>query len=348
MEINSFAVRVMNKLSRISLFTGAGGLDTNLLKTVKSKSTRFSKVQDANLWNVANISNEVDEAYFPVWEDELEANLKVTKNTLKEINLGEINTQDNIRLTKAYLYRNIIRYFRCLGCPCRKDFIGGIEVYIKEATEGNNYWTYQRYSLTIRYNDQIKDGWQLDIAQGSKAIVGKTPLYLLLSLQDEQFSVIAGTMILKNSEIGQRHMELAEGKIYPIANRDIKNKLEIPTFYHRDSNKYVTKYNGIRNFIYHWINTPSFKEVVEVEFPGNAHFIQLPTDRINLVTEEAKMLCFGNNQISVSPGYCFKKYGAAERPAEHRHFFICPQSMKFTLWRLYKTYSNKAKMPLHV
>lgn len=77
-----------------------------------------------------------------------------------------------------------------------------------------------------------------------------------------------------------------------------------------------------------------------MEFPGNAHFIQLPTDRINLVTEEAKMLCFGNNQISVSPGYCFKKYGAAERPAEHRHFFICPQSMKFTLWRLYNIFQQ--------
>lgn len=335
MEMNSFEVRVKDKLSSINLFVGVGGLDTNLQKAIKSKSTRFSQVRDSLLWNAGNISKDVDEAYFSAWEDELEANLMDAKSTLKEIIIEELNTKDNIRLTKAYLYRSIIRYFRHYGCPCKKDFIGGIEVYIKEATEGNNYWAYQRYSLTLRYNDQIKGGWQLDVAQGSKAIVGKTPLYLLQSLQDKQFNVIAGTMILKNTEIEQRHMELSDGKIYPIANRSCKGILEIPTFYHRDDNKYVTKYNGIRNFIAKWINIPAFKEAVEVEFPDNAHFIQLPTERIHLVAEDAKKLRFGYNQIGVSPGYYFKRYGAAERPVEHRHFFICPRSLNFTLWRLY-------------
>lgn len=335
MEINSFAVRVKNKLSSIDLFVGVGGLNTNLQKAIKSQSIRFSQVRDALLWNIGNISKDIDEVYFPVWKDELEASLKDAKSTLKEIIIGELNTQDNIRLTKAYLYRNIIRYFRHYGCPCKRDFIGGIEVYIKEATEENNHWAYQRYSLTLRYDDQIKDGWQLDVAQGSKAIVGKTPLYLLQSLQDKQFNVIAGTMIQKNSEIEQRHMELADGQIFPIANRSIKRILGIPTFYHRDDNKYVTKYNGIKSFIARWINTPAFKEAVEVEFPDDAHFIQLPMERIHLVAEDAKKLCFGNNQIGISPGYHFKRYGAAERPVEHRHFFICPRSLNFTLWRLY-------------
>lgn len=335
MEINSFAIKVKKEPTAISLFAGVGGLCTNLQKSIKSGSVHFSKLRDTLIWKKLNAPENIDEVYFPVWEDELEANLKDTKNSLKELILDNLNTEEDIRLTKAYLYRKIIRYFRQYGCPCKKDFIGGIEVYIKEADEGTNYWTYQRYGLTIRYNDQIKDGWQLDITQGSKSLVGKTPIYLLQSLQDEQFRVIAGTMILKKSEIGQHHMEATNGKIYPIVNHSIKSGLKIPTHYHRDGNKYVTKYNGIRNFISKWINIPAFTESVGVDLPNNAHFIQLAEEKINIVEEKAKMLRFGNNQTNVSPGYCFKRFGAAERPTEHRHFFICPRSQNFTLWRLY-------------
>lgn len=180
----------------------------NLQKNIKSYSVRFCKDRDASFWDKINLTKDADVVYLPVWEEELEAEMPKEKYILKEINIddfiGSGTSKDNIRLTKAYLYRNIIRYFRSLGCPCKKDFIGGVEVYINEpSSEGNNYWRYQRYSLTLRYDDQIKDGWQLDVAQGSKAIVGKTPTYLLESLQDEHFNVIAGTMILRNSEIGQ-------------------------------------------------------------------------------------------------------------------------------------------------
>lgn len=350
MEINSFTLKIRRNPTFVSLFADAGGLDMNLQKNIKSYSVRFCKDRDASFWDKINLTKDADVVYLPVWEEELEAEMPKEKYILKEINIddfiGSGTSKDNIRLTKAYLYRNIIRYFRSLGCPCKKDFIGGVEVYINEpSSEGNNYWRYQRYSLTLRYDDQIKDGWQLDVAQGSKAIVGKTPTYLLESLQDEHFNVIAGTMILRNSEIGQYQMEKCNGQIYPIANRSIKGKLGIPKSNNRDGNKYVTKYNGIRNFIAKWISTPAFMNAVGIDLPDNAHFIQLAKDKINIVDEKAKMLLFGSNQTSVSPGYCFKRFGAAERPAEHLHFFICPQSMKYTLWRLYNIFKQGKDAP---
>ena len=343
MEINSVNIQPKNKLSAIDLFAGVMGLDISFQKAVKNKSIRLSKERDALLRNTANIPSDVDEVYFPVWEEELETIPKYAENTLKKITIEGPNNKDNIRLTKAYLQRNIIRYFRSRGCPCKKNFIGGIEVYIKEQEE-NNYWIYQRYTLTIRYDDQIKDGWQLDVAQGSKSLVGKTPACLLASLRDKHYQVIAGTMVLKNTETGQRIMELTDGKIYPISNRSIANKIGVPPSY-QDENKYATKYNGIRDFIDKWINAPAFQETVEVELPNNGRFIQLAEDKIHIVEERAKMLRFGNNQAGVSPGYCFKKYGAVERPTEHCHFFICPQNMKITLWRLYNIFQQGKDFP---
>ena len=128
MEINSFTLKIRRNPTFVSLFADAGGLDMNLQKNIKSYSVRFCKDRDASFWDKINLTKDADVVYLPVWEEELEAEMPKEKYILKEINIddfiGSGTSKDNIRLTKAYLYRNIIRYFRSLGCPCKKDFIG--------------------------------------------------------------------------------------------------------------------------------------------------------------------------------------------------------------------------------
>lgn len=340
MEINSFAIKIEKSSSIDYLYIGIGEFSDKVTKAIKNYCVRFCKERDAAIWEMIEDGNKAEKVFLPVWEDELDVELTSRGIAMAPLNLYKTaNTKDNIRLTKACLYRNIIRYFRKHGCPCKKNFIGGIEVYIPEKEEDCN-WIYQRYSLNIRYDDQIKDGWQLDVSQGSKAVVGKTQVYHQQSLQDEDFNVIAGNMILKKSEINQYHMEKYNANIYPIVNRNISKLLNISSYHYRDTNKYVTKYNGIRLFCDKWINIPDFVDATGIELPHKNSFIQLPAEKIYLVDENAKKLKFGSQQTGISPGYYFKRYGAVERPAEHRHFFICPQSMRNTLWRLFNIFQK--------
>lgn len=340
MKENSTIFVVKHERISTELIAGSSSLDENSIKTLMHNGISVCKERDSALWGAMMGLQGENKAYLPIMETEIEALLEVNYKQLKRINIEDLNIKDNIRLTKNILYQRMVRYFRNQRCPCRRGFTNGIEIYILEDDANPKYRKYQRYNLTIRYNDQVEDAWQLDVSMGRKSIVSKTQAFLLPALQNKQFQVIAGTMVMPCNEITQRHIELTEEQIFPICNPEIKGDLAVPTYYNRDTNKYLTKYNGIRKFIDRWINTPAFKEEVGVDFPDNANFIQLADHKIGIVDEKAKTLKFGNGQTGVSPGYFFKKYGAAERPAEHRHFFICPQSMKITLWRLYNIFQQ--------
>lgn len=75
MEINSFTIKIEKSRSFDNLYIGIGELSVKASKAIKNYCVRFCKERDAALWEMIEDGNKADEAFLPVWEDELDVEL---------------------------------------------------------------------------------------------------------------------------------------------------------------------------------------------------------------------------------------------------------------------------------
>lgn len=314
MITNAVEVAVKQPKQFIDLFAGFGGLSQSIDKAFKRNAVHVSASRDVDLWEANPALNDVEDAYLLNWEDE------VPSHSLQPIRI-ELDTTSQWRLTKALLVRNIVRFFRRRGCPCQRDFIGRIEVFVP-GTKTDASTIYQRYTVYPRYNDQIADGWQLDIAHGGVSLVSNRPTSCF-ELPDHGFDVIAGTEVLSYSKLQDYHWTRCRSTFYPIVNRTIARTVGLRPLSSSDSTKYKTKLDAASAFIAQWIYTRDFMEEVGLDFPNGPQFISIPESRVKMVPEAAKDLCYGDGTVSRLPKNDFKNHGPFHRPEQpFTYFFI--------------------------
>ena len=315
MIVNSVKIKLTKKVRMIDLFAGIGGLSVGFQKAYKKNCIRMSAGRDTFLWDNCETITQEDEVFFNNWEEDT-IGIEPTRKYQVEFDM-----EKNIRLSKAVLTQDIVRYFRKRKCPVQRDFIGRIEVWIK-TQQDSSCVGFQRYTIQPRFNDQC-DGWQLDIAEGRNSVVGKTPTKDYADLPEEGYDVICNHCIIPAKKIEQRHWTYTNGTFYPVVNRSISGIVGIKTSYKRDTDKMANKLRAAQWFLDNWIWTDDFMSEVGVSFPDANRFITLATNKVMMVDEEAKELVYGDGANGKAPRSEFKNHGPYKRPeVPFTYFFI--------------------------
>lgn len=129
MIVNSVKIDLTNKVKVIDLFAGIGGLSVGLQKAYKKNSIRMSVGRDDFLWGQCPDIADEDEVFFNNWEEDT-VGISLPRNYQAEFDMSK-----NTRLAKAVLTQSIVRYFRKRKCPVQRDFIGRIEVWVKNSQD---------------------------------------------------------------------------------------------------------------------------------------------------------------------------------------------------------------------
>ena len=315
MIVNSTKIELANKVRVIDLFAGIGSLSVSFQNTYKKNSIRMSVGRDDFLWNQCSEIKKEDEVFFNNWEEEVKG---ITPERTYQ---AEFDMSKNVRLAKAVLIQSIVRYFRKRDCPCHRDFIGRVEVWMK-VQEDDLSTSYQKFTIQPRFDDQC-DGWQLDIAEGRNSVVSTTPTKDIADLPDEGYDIICNHCIIPAKRIEQRHWTTTNGLFYPIVNGGISKIVGIKTSYKRDTNKFANKLAAAQSFLDNWICTNDFRQEVGVTFPDGNKFISLQTDKVMMVDDEAKELVYGDGANGKAPRSEFRNHGPYRRPeVPFTYFFI--------------------------
>ena len=315
MIVNSTKIELTDKVRVIDLFAGIGDLNAEAQNCYKKNSVRMSVGRDYFLWNHCSAISDEEEVFFNNWEEET---IGITPEREYQ---AEFDMLKNVRLARAVLIQRIVKYFRKKECPCRRDFIGRVEIWVK-TNEDDALTSYQRYTIQPRFNDQY-DGWQLDIAEGRNSVVSKTPVKNYADLPQGGYDVVCNHCIIPIKNIKQRHWTGTNGLFYPIVNRGISQIVGIKTSYKRETDKFANKLAAAQSFLDNWICTDNFKSEVGIDFPDGNKFITLPTDKVMMVDDEAKELVYGDKTIGKAPRSEFRNHGPYKRPeVPYTYFFI--------------------------
>ena len=314
MIVNSTKIELTEKVKTIDIFAGINHLSVSNQKTYKKNSIRLSIERDGFLWQLCHSLEEEEEVFFNNWEEDT---IGIKPERYYQV---KFDMNLNIRLAKAVLTQNIVRFFRKRNCPVQRDFIGRIEVWIK-TKEDDCSISYQRYTLQPRFHDQC-DGWQLDISEGCNSIVSKTPTKEFAALLGDGFDVICNNSIMPVRKIEQRHWIQTKGLFYPVVNRSISEIVGIKTTYKRDVNKLANKLAAARSFLDNWLCTDDFFREVGVTFPDGNNFISLQGEKVMMVDDEAKELVYGDGANGRSPRSEFRNHGPYKRPEVPYTFFF--------------------------
>lgn len=328
---NSIAVERRNNYKVIDLFAGCGGLDKAMASTWKYATIRVTKESSESLWKDNPCLSELSEVFLADWEVELYDIPRGEQFSVK----ADLN--DLCRIGRFEMTQKIVRYFRGLGFPVCRDFIGRIEVWIPK-DEGNAI-LYNRYTLRPYYKD-ITDGWQIDVSHSGESRCSKKTLYEV-DLDDHGFEVIVGTEVLRRKQVKQHHFQKYGGG-YPIVNKYTKKMLNLSEPRSYDRNKYATKMKKVNDFIQTYLVTPQFQDALDINILNNGALIEVKPSDILMVDDKAKNLKYGDGYVGAIPRNEFSEHGPFTQPQPFKYFFVSLDSPKSnaTRNRLYNIFQN--------
>lgn len=328
---NSIAVERRNPYKVIDLFAGCGGLSETLERMWKHATIRVAKESCESLWEDNPCLSQLSEVYLADWEEELHDIPRGEHYSVK----ADLNLM--FRLGRFEMTQKIVRYFRGLGFPVCRDFIGRIEVWIPK-DEGNSI-LYNRYTLRPYYQD-MTDGWQIDVSHSGESRCSKKTLYDVV-LDDHGFDVVAGTEVLRRTQVKQHHFHRFGGGC-PIVNRYTKKVLNLPEPRSYDRNKYATKMKKIKDFIHKYLLTQQFQDALDINILNNGELIQVKPDDILMVKEQARNLKYGDGFVGALPRNDFSLHGPYKQPQSFKYFFVSLNSPTSNLnrKRLYNIFQN--------
>ncbi len=328
---NSIAVERRNNHKVIDLFAGCGSLEKAMASTWKYASIRVTKESSERLWEDNQCLSGLSEAFFAVWEIELNDIPRGEKFSVK----ADLN--DLYRIGRFEMTQKIVRYFRGLGFPVCRDFIGRIEVWIPKDEGGSIL--YNRYTLRPYYKDII-DGWQIDVSHSGESRCSKKTLYEV-DLDDYGFDVIAGTEVLRRKQVKQHHFQKYDGGC-PIVNRCTKKTLNLSEPRSYDRNKYATKMKKVNDFIQTYLVTSQFQDALDINILNNGALIEVKPSDILMVEDKAKNLKYGDGYIGATPRNEFSEHGPFTQPKPFKYFFVSLDSPKSNAARnrLYNIFQN--------
>lgn len=328
---NSIAVERRNKHKLIDLFAGCGDLSKDMASTWKYATIRVTKESFESLWKDNSCLSALSEVYLANWEVELNDMPRGEHFSVK----ADLN--DLWRIGKYEMTQKIVRYFRNLGFPVCRDFIGRIEVWIPKDEE--NSIIYNRYTLRPYFKD-ITDGWQIDVSHSGESRCSKKTLYEV-DLDDYRFNVIAGTEVLRRKQVKQHHFQKYGGGC-PIVNKYTQKVLNLSEPSSYDRNKYATKMKKINDFIQTYLVTSQFQDALDINILNNGALIEVKPNDILIVNDKARNLKYGDGFIGATPRKEFSEHGPFTQPQPFKYFFVSLDSPKSnaTRNRLYNIFQN--------
>ncbi len=328
---NSISVERRNNFKAFELFAGCDSLTEEAENTWKYATIRISKESYENLWNDNPCLSELSEVFLVTWEEEL---YDIPRGEQFSVN-ADLNQL--CRIGRYELTQKIVRYFRGLGFPVCRDFIGRIEIWVPK-DEGDSI-LYSKYTLRP-YFQEITDGWQIDVSHSGETRCSKKTLYEV-DLDDHGYDVVVGTEVLFRKKVKQRHFQKNGGGC-PVINKYTGRVLNLSEPRSYDRNKYATKIKKIYDFIRTYLLTSQFQDALDINILDNGALIQVKPDNILMVDEKAKNLIYGDGYIGSLPRNEFSLHGPYSQPQPFKYFFISLNSDKSNVARsrLYNIFQN--------
>jgi len=258
-----------------------------------------------------------------------------------DTNTQQIRPEKHRNLFRDYLNEDIYRYIKNLDVPCRRTFLWGTEVWIKNEENAVNFSIYDVFSMRVLSpKDQYAtQGWTILLGyKGERRTLLKN--YNNNEIPDE----IINTFIYENEVF--RSSKCSENKlphyIEVVTNREISNFTGISPNYRQDKNKYLTHFRHITNFYETWLKGKQIGELIYVLESGMGQVLDAQVRRTSL---KSNVLEFGSEKTQFNAYMGLKKYGPLSGPKvdSHKIFFIFHESKRDQANKLFQFFKRGFK-----
>ena len=261
-----------------------------------------------------------------------------TEKTEDSISIEIEMFKKELQIYKQYLKHKIRNHFRDKGFIVVKNFIGDIEVWLKEKqTKHALYQRYYKFSLKIQFA-QVSDNPELIISFDGIAKVMNIPLS---EIEDTTMvkRTVYGNMVFNYQRLNDPDKQdfynsIEFDKAFPLLRKDLAVKYDITEPAPERNNRYKKYLEYISTFAKGYLFTEEFKEIIPVY--GN-NFLKVPVKLINRIDSQKGLLEYANKKKGLIPKKelgMYKPYRRPEKP-NIKYFFIHHESHQEQIRTLY-------------
>jgi L-rhamnose mutarotase len=320
MQINLLSFSPLSDTVTLSLFTA---------KTDGSHPYCIYQVECPALWQQNKSLAEHKELYF-------------TFDNTTAVLSGEeyratINLYQAPRIAKHYFRHLLYNYFQNRVAAVGIDYVGNLEVWVKDSTQPNNAVTqYLKFSLVPQYRN-MSEGFELLVSFNGYSETYNRSIAELDTDEKLYSKVIAGGQIVKYKLLTPEHKNNIT-QIFPVINRTLAAHFGLKERRTKMPNKYISTCEKINDFCRNYLFINDF-----TVFNINANnFITVPQDRILKVSDNSNILVFGNNRTDLVPYNGITNYSPfLPTPRNNvKFFFIAHRNEKEVCGKLYSIFRD--------
>lgn len=278
---------------------------------------------------------------FPELENSDTEEIFTTFNEKEEGAIGlEIKMFDKeLRIYKQYLKHKIRTHFKEKGYIVVKNFIGDIQIWLKEKKEIHPlYNRYYKFSLKIQFA-QVSEHPELVVSFDGITKVMSIPLSEIEDTTLVKRTVFQNSVFnyqkLNDPEKQDFYNSIVFEEAFPILRKDLAKAYNIPEPAPERSNRYIKYLKHITTFAKAYLLSEEFKKIIPVY---GEDFIPVPKKLLNQIDPQKGLLEYANKNKGLIPKKELGKHKPYRRPENPniKFFFIYHKSHQPQIKTLYK------------
>jgi hypothetical protein len=262
-----------------------------------------------------------------------------TEKTKDAIGLEIKMFDKELRIYKQYLKHKIRTHFKDKGYIVVKNFIGDIQIWLKEKKEIHPlYNRYYKFSLKIQFA-QVSEHPELVVSFDGITKIMNIPLSEIDDTTLVKRTVFQNSVFnyqkLNDPEKQDFYNSIVFEEAFPILRKDLAKAYNIPEPAPERSNRYIKYLKHITTFAKAYLLSEEFKKIIPVY---GKKFIEVPKKLINHIDPQKGLLEYANKNKGLIPKRELGRHKPYRRPENPniKFFFIYHKSHQPQIKTLYK------------
>lgn len=257
--------------------------------------------------------------FFPIKNDEFPLNIdkiisdkeiEKTQYLYTDFSENHSDLKLNVDLTKSKRFANhyysyiLYQYFNKVADAVQFDFVNDLLVWLKNENESNEQTSvYNIFRLRVQHN-RVSEYPELLIAYHVQSTVSNKSIAEIDNIDTVIYSRIIYNKTIYNFKFLPDDARYEYEKVYPVLNNRLKAEfseddnaeIEKNTF-DPTRNKYKEHFSLLNSFLYDYILTDEFKEIIPL---NSDNWIDFNSDIFHTSPDSNRMV-FGRNTTNISP-----------------------------------------------
>lgn len=279
-------------------------------------------------------SRKISNSLFPLRRHEFPPGLKIAgadsaaeePNTLytdfSEARDAELRAEVDLAHSTAFAshYYNYLVYSAMRGVAKfrRRNFINSNQFWFREKEADHGGLAAFKKFLVKTTVGRYTDGAELTVMFDGHSYIYPQSVhdYMKIGSTTDLNYLLYGGYCFKYEDI-PRDYDIDYSKVYPVANRAIRDRLDVHLPFRHGTNKVKRYYREIEMFRKEYLTTPDFQQMI----PVADDWLPVSKPHYSRTSAESNTLVFGEGKTGKKPFYGINKHGPY-RPPERKHFKI--------------------------